>query len=152
MRDEVQPISGNANDWFGGYAATLVDSLGTLWIMDMKKEFEEGVNAMSRVDFSPGTSTEDTINVYETNSRHLGGLLGAYDLSGDKRLLDKAIEVADMIYAAFDTPNRMPLTRWRPTAATSGSPQRAEAEVLAAEMGSFSLEFTRLTQLTGGEF
>lgn len=118
----------------------------------MKKEFEEGVNAMSRIDFSPGTATQDIINVYETNSRHLGGLLGAYDLSGDKRLLDKAIEVADMIYAAFDTPNRMPLTRWRPTAATSGSPQRAEAEVLAAEMGSFSLEFTRLTQLTGGEF
>jgi mannosyl-oligosaccharide alpha-1,2-mannosidase len=150
MRDEVQPISGDANDWYGGWAATLVDSLDTLWVMGMQEEFEDGVNAMSRIDFSPGTSTQDTINIFETNVRHLGGLIGAYDLSGDKRLLEKAVEVADMMYAAFDTPNRMPLTRWRPMAATSGSPQRAEDAVLAAEMASFSLEFTRLTQLTGG--
>ena len=149
MKDEVQPISGDANDWYGGWAATLIDSLDTLWIMGMRKEFEEGVAAVARIDFSPGTSAQDLINVFETTIRHLGGLIAAYDLSGDKRLLDKAVELADMLYVAFDTPNHMPLTRWRPSYATKGFPQRAEDAVLAAEMGSFCLEFTRLSQLTG---
>lgn len=149
LRDEVMPISGGANDWYGGWAATLIDSLDTLWIMEMKNEFDEAIDAVAGIDFSPGTSTQDTINVFETNVRHLGGLLGAYDLSNDERLLGKAVEVADMIYASFDTPNRMPLTRWRPVYATSGSAQKAEDAVLSAEMGSFCLEFTRLTQLTG---
>jgi mannosyl-oligosaccharide alpha-1,2-mannosidase len=39
MRDELSPISGRGRDTFGGWAATLVDALDTLWIMDMKQEF-----------------------------------------------------------------------------------------------------------------
>jgi mannosyl-oligosaccharide alpha-1,2-mannosidase len=149
LRDEVMPISGQANDWFGGWAATLIDSLDTLWIMNMKQEFEEAAHAAAQVDFSPGTTSLENINVFETNIRHLGGLLGAYDLSGDKRLLEKATEVGNMLYAAFDTPNRMPITRWRPAEAAKGIAQSADEAVLSAELGSFSLEFTRLTQLTG---
>ena len=149
LKDELQPVSGKSNLWYGGWAATLIDSLDTLWIMDMKKEFEEGVAAVSTIDFSLGSSTQELINVFETNIRHLGGLIGAYDLSGDKRLLEKAVELGNMLYASFDTPNHMPLTRWRPAYANGKFEQRAEAAVLAAEMGSFCLEFTRLTQLTG---
>jgi hypothetical protein len=36
----------------------------------------------------------------------------AYDLSSDIRLLRKAAEVGEMLLVAFDTPNRMPVTRW----------------------------------------
>jgi mannosyl-oligosaccharide alpha-1,2-mannosidase len=148
-KDELMPITARGNDWFGGWGATLIDSLDTLWIMDMKKEFEEAVDAAAQIDFSPGTSTQETINTFETNIRHLGGLLGAYDLSGDKRLLEKAIEVGNMLYAAFDTPNRMPITRWNPLDAARGRQQFADDSILAAELGSFGLEFTRLTQVTG---
>jgi mannosyl-oligosaccharide alpha-1,2-mannosidase len=148
-QDELMPISGRGNDWFGGWAATLIDSLDTLWIMDMKTEFAEATEAAARVDFSPGTSTQEVVNVFETNIRHLGGLLGAYDLSGDMQLLEKATEVGNMLYAAFDTPNRMPITRWKPEEASKGKPQHADDAILAAELGSFGLEFTRLTQLTG---
>jgi len=38
----------------------------------------------------------------------LGGLLSAYDLSDDVRLLRKAQELADRILPAFDTPNKIP--------------------------------------------
>lgn len=117
--------------------------------MDMKGEFAKGATAVSSLDFSPGSATLEVINVFETNVRHLGGLLGAYDLSGDQRLLDKAVEVGDMLYAAFDTPNHMPITRWRHMRAKSGLTQHADEMVLAAEIGSFGLEFTRLSQLTG---
>lgn len=40
-KDEVQPISGESNTRWEGLGTTLVDSLDTLWLMGMKKEFYE---------------------------------------------------------------------------------------------------------------
>lgn len=114
--------------------------------MGLKEEFEEAVNASMAIDL--GSCTTDTVNVFETTIRHLGGFLSAYDLSGDKRLLDKAKEFGEMLLKAFDTPNRMPITRWRPQEALLG-PQVADPTVLVAEIGSLSMEFTHLSQLTG---
>ena len=111
LKDEVAPIAGESRSAFGGWAATLVDSLDTLHIMGFKREFTRAVNALGKIDFT--RSTEDEINVFETTIRYLGGFLAAYDLSGNKLLLSKAIEMGDMLYAAFDTPNRMPITRWK---------------------------------------
>ena len=125
---------------------TLVDNLDTLWIMGMKGEFEAAVAAAVEIDL--GKVTTDQVNVFETTIRHLGGLLAAYDLSGDRRLLNKATEFGDMLLVAFDTPNRMPVCRWRPQNAFKGQ-QEADSTVLVAEIGSLSMEFTRLSQLTG---
>ncbi|AEO70296.1 glycoside hydrolase family 47 protein [Thermothielavioides terrestris NRRL 8126] len=145
--DELTPVSGGRRDPFGGWAATLVDSLDTLWIMDMKAEFAEAVAAAEAINFTH--STLDQVNVFETNIRFLGGFLSAFDLSGDARLLRKAVEVGDMLYKAFDTTTRMPITRWDIRAAARGERQAAPASVLLAEIGSLSLEFTRLSMLTG---
>lgn len=141
------PISGGNRTTFGGWGATLVDNLDSLWLMDMKEEFSEAVQAVMEIDFSPTT----TINVFETTIRYLGGLLAAYDLTEckDSRLLIKAVELGDMLYASFDTPNRMPTTRWDPLKASKGEEQKAASSGIIAELASFSLEFTRLSQLTG---
>lgn len=112
----------------------------------MKDEFEEAVNASMAIDL--GSCSTDTINVFETTIRHLGGFLSAYDLSQDPRLLTKAKEFGEMLLKPFDTPNRMPITRWKPQDALSG-PQVADPTVLVAEIGSLSMEFTHLSQLTG---
>ncbi|KAL1964927.1 hypothetical protein VTN77DRAFT_6280 [Rasamsonia byssochlamydoides] len=146
--DEVTPLSGSSRNTFGGWGATLVDSLDTLWIMGMRDEFQDAVAAVVEIDFS--TTALATINVFETNIRYLGGLLSAYDLSHDRRLLTKAIEVGDLLYAAFDTPNRMPITHWDLHKAARGEEdqQAGEWDAVAA-IGSFTLEFTRLSQLTG---
>lgn len=148
-KDELAPISGGAKDTFGSWGATLVDSLDTLWIMNMKQEYAEAVNAAVEIDFGPKIDGE--INVFETIIRYLGGFLGAYDVSGchDARLLNKALEVADMAYAAFDTPNRMPVSRWSPKKAVDGEEQLPAESMLIAEAASASVEFTRLSQLTG---
>ena len=49
---------------------------------------------------------------------------------------------------SFDTPNRMPMMYylWKPTFASQ--PHRAKTRVVLAEIGSLSLEFTRLAQIT----
>ncbi|KAK2593628.1 hypothetical protein QQS21_008676 [Conoideocrella luteorostrata] len=144
--DELAPVSGGKHDPFGGWAATLVDSLDTLWIMDLESEFLEAVEAATSIDFTHTELSE--VNVFETTIRYLGGFLSAYDLSHDVRLLRKAVQVGEMLYKACDTPNRMPITRWDIHAAVRGEKQSASSS-LVAEIGSLSMEFTRLSQLTG---
>lgn len=46
--DEVTPEDGHARDNWGGHAVTLVDSLSTLYIMKLYKEFEEGVEFLDK--------------------------------------------------------------------------------------------------------
>ncbi len=149
MKDELSPLDGGSVQSFGGWAATLVDTLDTLWMMGMKEEFEGAVNAAKDINFN--STSEETLNVFETTIRYLGGFLGAYDLTNGTYpvLLQKATEVADLLYCAFDTPNRMPATRWKWKEALEGEAQKAGESTLIAEIGSLSLEFTRLSQLTG---
>ncbi|KAF3766958.1 family 47 glycoside hydrolase [Cryphonectria parasitica EP155] len=147
LADELTPVSGSSRNPFGAWGATLVDSLDTLWIMGMKDEFSEAVAAAMSIDFT--VSKLDQINTFETTIRYLGGFLAAYDLSGDVRLLRKAVEVGEMLYKAFDTPNRMPITRWYVNRAAQGERQVADEQVLIAEIGSLTMEFTRLSLLTG---
>ncbi|KAF6835407.1 class i alpha-mannosidase 1a [Colletotrichum musicola] len=152
MHDELSPVSGRSRDPFCGWAATLVDGLDTLWIMGMKDEFDEAAKAVKNIDFTYSSTRRD-IPVFETIIRYLGGLLAAYDVSGGKKggydmLLDKSVELAEILMGVFDTPNRMPILyyNWMPQYASQ--PHRATT-VSVAELGSMTMEFTRLAQLTG---
>jgi mannosyl-oligosaccharide alpha-1,2-mannosidase len=145
MKDELAPVTGGHRTTFGGWAATLVDALDTLWLMGFKDEFEEAVQAVAGIDFD--TPAHLPINVFETTIRYLGGLLGAYEVSDHQYpvLLAKAREVGEMLYPAFDTPNHMPVTRWSKMSGV----EPAGGGTLIAELASLGLEFTRLSQLTG---
>ncbi|KAI9773404.1 MAG: hypothetical protein M1840_007620 [Geoglossum simile] len=148
LHDELSPISGGNRDPFCGWAATLVDSLDTLWIMGFEDEFKEALEALKEIDFT--TSGRADIPLFETTIRYLGGLLGAYDVSGAKYsiLVEKAVELGDVLMGAFDTPNRMPITyyRWKP--AFASQPHKASTRIVLAELGSLTVEFTRLAQIT----
>ena len=112
LHDEVAPLTGHPKNPFGGWAATLVDTLDALRIMGLKEDFEDAVRAVDEIDFA--TTQTASINVFETTIRYLGGFLAAYELSEEKypSLLKKAVEVAELLMCAFDTPNRMPISRW----------------------------------------
>ncbi|KAH7032819.1 class I alpha-mannosidase [Microdochium trichocladiopsis] len=151
MHDEVRPLTGESVDPFGGWAATLVDALDTLWIMGLRDEFEEAVKACEEIDFTK--TRAELVNIFETVIRYLGGFLAAYELSGKKYpvLLRKAVQVADLVMCAFDTPTHLPVARWDWRQYTGGMDQGASARTLVAEVGSLSLELTKLTQLTGDQ-
>ncbi|KAK0389840.1 hypothetical protein NLU13_3413 [Sarocladium strictum] len=146
-QDALLPISGGAKDQFSGWAATLVDSLDTLWIMGLRAEFDEAVEAVSELDF--GQASAPKVNIFETNIRYLGGLLSAYDLSKREVLLTKAIELGNLIYAGFNTASGMPVDFIDFAAAKAGEQLSIEDIVVAASPGTLSLEMTRLSQLTG---
>ncbi|KAI3552259.1 glycosyl hydrolase family 47 [Colletotrichum filicis] len=145
-RDELAPVSAGAKDTFGGWAATLVDSLDTLWIMELKDEFRAAANVAVKLDWANTTAT--SVNMFETTIRHLGGLLSAYDLSGEPALLEKAKELGDMLYMGFDTPNRLP-GFWVNFEDARNGTQLAGTHDPSASPGSLAMEFTRLSQLTG---
>ncbi|KAL4920325.1 glycosyl hydrolase family 47-domain-containing protein [Aspergillus aurantiobrunneus] len=146
--DEVKPLRGGFQDPFNGWGATLVDSLDTLWIMDLKQEFSMAVDYIKKIDFT--ISTKKEIPVFETTIRYLGGMLGAYDVSGHKFdvLLEKSVELANVLMSAFDTPNRMPTLSYKWSPQYASELRRGDSKAILAEIGSLSLEFTRLAQLT----
>lgn len=131
----------------------MVDALDTLWIMGLKDEFKEAVGYIGKIDFT--TTTMRKMRVFETVIRYLGGLVAAYDLTGHdqeyKVLLDKAVELADVLMGTFDTPNRMPLLAFGWREKDLARHPKADRHSAAAEIGSLSMEFTRLAQITGND-
>lgn len=145
--DALLPLSAAGRDQFSGWAATLVDSLDTLWIMGLREEFDEAVAAVAEIDF--GKSSTSRVNTFETTIRYLGGLLAAYDLSKRKVLLTKATELGDLIYIGFNTRRRMPVDFIDFDQAQRGEGLTVEGFVVSASPGTLSLEMTHLSQLTG---
>ncbi|PLW16691.1 hypothetical protein PCANC_13351 [Puccinia coronata f. sp. avenae] len=159
--DELKPISGSFQDPFAGWGATLVDCLDTLLIMNLTHEYNYARTHVKAIDWSytmdnkrgaygHATGTyQPTISFFETVIRYMGGLISAYDLSGDQLMLDRAEELAEWLIPAFGTSTGLPPSRYR-----MGSNLRGEetGRVCIAEIGSLSLEFTRLSQLTSKGF
>jgi len=50
-------------------------------------------------------------SLFEISIRGLGGLLGAYSLSGEQIFLENAKRLADMLLHAFNTPSGMPMSQ-----------------------------------------
>ena len=149
LHDEVMPVSGGQKDPFAGWAATLVDSLDSLYLMGMKDEFAEALTALEQIDFSKPNA--DKVPVFEVTIRYMGGLLGAWDISGHKHpvLLRKATQLGEFLYKAFNTESGLPVPYyWWKNETESGKLSGADG-VIIAQVASLSLEFTRLSQVTG---
>lgn len=146
-RDALLPLSLSAKDQFSGWAATLVDSLDALYLLGLRREFDEAVAEVATLDF--GEAAPGKLSTFETTIRYLGGLLSAYELSGRGVLLEKAVELGDLLYAAFDTPERMPVSWLNLQKVKGREALKAEGMVESACPGSLSLEMTRLSQITG---
>ncbi|KAI5462556.1 glycoside hydrolase [Mariannaea sp. PMI_226] len=145
-KDELKPITKKGSQSFSGWCAQLVDALDMLWILDMKDDFMLAVKRVALIDWNKTTDT--SLNLFEVTIRHLGGLVAAYDLSGDEVLLRKAVELGDMLYSGFDTPNRLP-SHWLNFQNAKNGKQTGGERMSGAAGCSLSMEFTRLSQITG---
>jgi mannosyl-oligosaccharide alpha-1,2-mannosidase len=148
LHDEVKPLSRGHKDGYVGWAATLVDSLDSLYILDLQDEFAEALSALEEIDFSQPHAEQ--VPVFEVSIRYLGGLLGAWDVSGHQHpiLLEKVRELGDFLYKAFNTESGVPVPYydWRQP---SVGKLPGETRVIIAQIGSLSMEFIRLSQVTG---
>lgn len=144
--DELQPQSKNGINSFGGLGATLVDSLDTLYIMGLKDEFQKARDWVAEsLDFDKDYDA----SVFETTIRVVGGLLSAYDLSGDKVFLDKAKDITDRLLPAWDTTSGIPYNRINLAHGRAHNPGWTNGDSILADSGTEQLEFIALSQRTG---
>ncbi|CAD7934820.1 unnamed protein product [Amoebophrya sp. A25] len=108
--DDVTPLSGRGTDWIG-WAVDIIESLDTLHLMGLHKEWREGVSFLEN-EFSEGKFARDQRKgpqtTFEIVIRALGGLMSAADLAeGDVLANGKAHEI-EMKEDA------LPYVNWRP--------------------------------------
>lgn len=114
--DDLRPISCTGSNSQGGIALTLLDSLDMLYVLKRGKDLRKAVLYISKsIDFD----IDVRVHVFEVTIRALGGLLSGHVLlSRDSRmvpwyrgeLLDKAVQLADRLLPAFNTPTGVPLS------------------------------------------
>ena len=152
-QDELMPLSCRGHNKMGGLSTTLVDSLDMLAVMGEAEEFTVGVDwIVANLSFDK----DSNVSVFETNIRILGGLLSAHVIAANKsmgiylkeyngELLDKAVDLANRLLVAFDTPTGLPFGTVN---LRSGVPKGESRLVCAACAATFSLEFGLLSILT----
>ncbi|XRA97022.1 mannosyl-oligosaccharide alpha-1,2-mannosidase [Pycnococcus provasolii] len=144
--DELMPLSRKGKNMFAGTGATIIDSLDTLWLMGLTKEFEKArdwVATSLKFDYAGDTS------VFETTIRVLGGLMSAYDLAGDSMFLEKAADLADKMKAAFETPTGIPRNMINFKTGKARAPPWVRGQSVLAEFGTEQLEWIALSDRTG---
>jgi Glycosyl hydrolase family 47 len=145
--DEILPASRRGTNNWGGFGVTLVDSLDSLWLMGMKKEFYE---ARDWVRDNLRHDKPRAVSVFETTIRSLGGLLSAFDWSGDKVFLTSALDLGRRLIRSFDnSPTGIPFGQINlATGAASNIPWAGNNAILA-EFGTMQLEFRWLDVMVG---
>jgi mannosyl-oligosaccharide alpha-1,2-mannosidase len=104
--DDLKPLSGHSKDWCR-LGITILDSLTTLWLMDLKEELAQATTWLKDNPL-PSPGSHGMHSLFEMSIRGLGGLLGAYSLSGEKIFLENAQRLANALLKAFNTPSGMP--------------------------------------------
>ncbi|KAJ5115920.1 Glycoside hydrolase family 47 [Penicillium angulare] len=140
-----------------GLGWMIVDSLDTLMIMNLTEQLSDARKWLNR---GLSYDQDQDVNTFETTIRMLGGLLSAHYLSTqlpdissrrDYVYLQKAIDLADRLLVAYETPSGIPYASVNigkreglPSHADGGASSTAEATTLQIEM-------KYLAQLTGNE-
>lgn len=145
--DDLSPLSQSFSDGRNGWGASIVDGMSTMIIMGLDDFFNEAINFTQNINFNR-SNTADTVSVFESSIRYVGGLLSAYELSGKKHtfLVEKAKELANRLSLAWSRGNVIPFgfidfSSSLPTIDTSN----------IAEAGTLTLEWSRLSLYTGND-
>lgn len=140
--DDLLPVSKTWRDWYGKETLlmTAVDSVSTLAIMGLDDEVK------STTDYIATNLTFDkdiSVSNFEITIRILGGLVSAYQTTGDARLLAKADKLATRLLPAFKSKTGMP---YRFVNLKTGAVDGVVSN--PAEIGTLILEWGTLARLT----
>lgn len=149
--NEVRPMSKqpHTESIFGGekLGASIVDGIDTLYIMGLREEY---LAARSWIENNLDFNKYDLeLSVFETNIRYVGGLLSIYALTKDQMFLNKAVQIADKLLPAFDTPSGVPNSNVNLRTSFARNHDWAYGAAILSEFGSMHLEFIYLSHVTG---
>src|SRR5216684_4109527 len=139
--DELRPLSKEPRDWYGeSLLMTPVDSLDTLLLMGFKDEADKARTLIvDKLAFDKDMSVQN----FEVTIRLLGGLLSAYQMTGDARLLQLADDLGTRLLPVFNSPTGMPYRFVNLRTGKTSGPKSNPAEI-----GTLILEFGTLSKLT----
>jgi hypothetical protein len=138
--DELKPLSRAASDWQSqSLLLTPVDALDSLLIMHLP----EAAAAQQLIDEQLSFDRDIYVKVFEITIRELGGLLSAYQLTHDPRLLALATDLGRRLAPAFQSATGMP---YMFVNLRTGKVRGAKTN--PAEVGTLILEFGTLARLT----
>jgi mannosidase alpha-like ER degradation enhancer 2 len=141
-RDDLLPLSHAGRNWHGETLyMTPVDALDSMILMGLQEEADATRELLAR---SLSFDRDVEVKNFEITIRMLGGLLSAYQLSGDRRLLALAEDLGDRLLPVFGSPTGMP---YMYVNLKTGKVRGAESN--PAEIGTLILEFGTLARLTG---
>jgi mannosidase alpha-like ER degradation enhancer 2 len=140
--DELNPVSRTPHDWTSPtiFDMTPIDAFDTMWLMGLK---DDAVQTETRLLDHLSFDRDASVQVFEITIRVLGGLLTAYQLTGEPRFLALATDLGRRMLPAFDSPTGMP---YRFVNLRTGKTTGAESN--PAEIGTLILEFGTLAKLT----
>ncbi|KAI9062582.1 glycoside hydrolase family 47 protein [Trametes sanguinea] len=144
--DELLPVSNRFVDNFNGWRLTMVDSLDTMLIMDLRQEFYETIPIIANMTFALKEGAYAPF--FETVIRYLGGLLSAYAISGEPILLARADDLGSMLLPAFNTSHGLPMYAVNTVSGKTRTGWSGD-NVLWAEALSCQMEYKYLAHLTG---
>jgi len=140
--DDLRPLSKTGHNWYAQpIYFTPVDALSTMKLMGLDAE-ADSVRAFLAANLT--FDHDQDVQVFEITIRHLGGLLSAYQLTGDRRMLDLAHDLGRRLLPAFQTPTGLP---YRYVNLRTGAVRDSVSN--PAETGTLLLEFGTLARLTG---
>lgn len=148
MHDELKPITRKCKDTLNA-GLTIVDSITTLYIMNLTNEYIEAREFIAK-EFKPNGRW----SLFEFIIRFVGGFISIYQLSNDKIFLDKAVQCTDAILPLFDKQNGFytsgfTLNTDSKGKITASAPSAHKKNYNLAEIGTYQIEFLTLTALTG---
>ncbi|KAK6917192.1 Glycoside hydrolase family 47 [Dillenia turbinata] len=158
--DELMPLSRRGTDGLGVLGATIVDALDTAIIMGVDEVVLEA-GSWIEAHLSEKISQQGQVNLFETTTRVLGGLLSAYHLSGgeqERNLMQKGPKPVVYLRTAKALADRLLSTF---TSSTTSIPfgdvvLRNSSEHLARdgpsgtlEVSTLQLEFNNLSAVLG---
>jgi hypothetical protein len=120
---------------------TPVDALDTLLVMGLDDEADD---ARALIDTKLSFERDLDVKHFEIVIRLLGGLLSAYQMTGDAKLLALADDLGTRLLPAFDSPTGLP---YRFVNLKTG--KTSDPESNPAETGTLLVEFGTLSRLTG---
>ncbi|KAF1827947.1 glycoside hydrolase family 47 protein [Dissoconium aciculare CBS 342.82] len=155
--DKFHPIAKTGSQMSPkGLGWIIVDSLDTLMIMNLTTELADARRWVARkLDYNQ----EQDVNTFETTIRMLGGLLSAHYLAGalpgtssrrDNVYLTKAIDLADRLLGAYDSPSGVPYASIY-LSSRKGIPSHDGGASSTAETTTLQIEMKYLSNLTGNE-
>jgi hypothetical protein len=141
-KDVLLPLSKTGKNWYDqSLHISPIDAFSTLVVTGLTGDAGRVVEYVAD---SVHFDMDFDAKVFEVNIRILGGLLSMYQLSGDERILDKAIDFGDRLMPAFRSATGIPYY-W----VNLRTGQVKGNRVNVAEAGTYLLEMGMLSYFTG---